>query len=123
MRSGRFEGRVYNTIYRNSGVYYEVVKWYPNRYYGKEKDYIYDEKGKYFYHKDCPQCHIDKYLFSIKETCCTICFIEYNDHEDCWEVRNVGNRPFTDVSMEEYKDYRDVVMHMLKQLNEEENED
>lgn len=49
------------------------------------------------------------FQFNGKECCYSVGFFYYNDHEDCWELRFVGNR-FCEISDEDMR----IIFPMLK---------
>ena len=73
--------------------YDEVIVWYPNSFYGREKDYNFDGKENYIY-KDAPHCRIHKSCFEHPESCYTIATIEWNGAGDEFHLRTVGLRPW-----------------------------
>lgn len=69
--------------------YYEIIRYYPNPYYGKENEYVKTEFGNY----QIPghQCFIDASCFKHPESCYTIgIFRQNNDEEPDFE--SVGSR-------------------------------
>ena len=53
---------------------FEIVKWYPNEYYGKEHEY--EKNGEWYVRDGEPMCRVHENLFSSPELCYTIAFID-----------------------------------------------
>lgn len=75
---------------RNQEEYYEIVKYYPNPYYGKESEYVQTDLGNYA-HPDYPHCFIDKTCFKNPESCYTIGIFEERDDDEP-DFRSIGSR-------------------------------
>ena len=72
---------------------YEVVKWSPNPLYGKKDEYrTTNELGETVYKKN--GCTYSESCFIHPETCYVVSFISWNVKEPCWEINEVGTRPF-----------------------------
>lgn len=74
---------------RKKHKYYEIVKYEPNTYYGRESDY--DKVDEFNYRlKDNPWCYIHKSCFENPESCYTIGMFEKTD--EGYDFRGIGNR-------------------------------
>ena len=71
---------------------YEIVKWFPNCYYGKEQEYVDNgwEVGEDFYRLNNTSIH--KNCFKNPESCCTIATMHYDDGEGCCDMHTIGSR-------------------------------
>ena len=71
---------------------YEIVKWQPNGYYGKEQEYVDNgwEVGEEFYRLNNTSIH--KSCFANPETCYTIATLHYDADERCCDMKTVGPR-------------------------------
>lgn len=97
--------------------YYDIVKYYPNEYYGKEDEYVLIADDMYC-HKDDTNLRyrVHKSCFAHKECCYSIAHI--NDVDDC-EIVSVGSR-MIELSKQEWldlKDVLDVFYRKYKELN------
>jgi len=89
-------------------VYYmEVVQYYPNEYYGREEEFIYDKEGHYYYSNGHPWWHISPNCFKYPESCMTICTFKVNEDEEL-DTISVGSRPFN-LNEKDWVDYKKVV--------------
>lgn len=70
---------------------WEIVKYYPNCYYGKEDGYIYVGAGRY-QDKEWPNHYVSESCFRHKESCYTIASWHWDDREHIYELRSIGNR-------------------------------
>lgn len=75
---------------KNREEYYEIVKFYPNHYFGKEHLYEKTEFGNYTLPGE-PHCFIDASCFKNPESCYTIGVFEGQDDEEP-DFRSVGSR-------------------------------
>lgn len=93
----RFSLRIGNIEIRqcadNSHYDYEVVKWSPNSLYGKKDEYReVNPLGEVVYKKN--GCTYSESCFGHPEVCYVVSFLSWDTHESCWEVKEVGTRPF-----------------------------
>lgn len=96
---------------------WEICKWEPNNYYGRESDFIKD--GDYYHpnsknynfvhviHKDC---------FKHPESSYTIASWHWDDHEGCYDLEFCGNRPML-LSDKEWQTFRELLDYGFRQLN------
>tara|TARA_R110000822_G_scaffold121475_1_gene255296 strand:- start:123 stop:494 length:372 start_codon:yes stop_codon:yes gene_type:complete len=90
--------RIDNIECRFSHGRYDIIKWYPNDYYGKEEKMIEEEgyerieygSGGFGLTKD--HRTIDSSCFKNPESCYTIAYLEYDDDENCCDLTTVGPR-------------------------------
>jgi len=94
--------------------YEEIVRWYPNSYYGSEErmkseGWTFDENGD----ATSPDgfCHVHSGMFKSKELCYSIATIDWNRARDEFDVVCVGLRPFEleDESKDDYADFRTIL--------------
>ena len=72
---------------------YEVVKWSPNPLYGKKDEYrVETPLGEIAFKKGC--VNYSESCFDHPETCYVVSFITWNHKEPCWDVDEVGTRPW-----------------------------
>lgn len=94
--------------------------WYPNGYYGRESEFI--KEGDWYLCPDNHHCRIHKDCFKHPQSCMAIASFNYNEHEGCYELEFVLDRP---ISLP--KELRDTFWELLEygfnQLNQEENEE
>ena len=102
---------------------YEVVKWSTNPLYGKEDEYrTTNGLGEIVYEKN--GCKYSESCFKHPESCYVVSFIEWNSHEPCWEVREVGIRPF-ELEKDDYDDWSRLmrmIFTILQKPNDEETD-
>ena len=94
-------------------VSYDIVKWYPNLYYGKENEYIKLNHEFYCYSKNA-SCRIHKNLFKNKELCIVLATFRYDYQEECYNLEFIGDRPLQLVSWDYF---RELVKYGFEQLN------
>jgi hypothetical protein len=90
--------RINNIECRFSHGRYDIIKWYPNDYYGKEEKMIEEEgyerieygSGGFGLKKD--HHTIDSSCFQNPESCYTVAYLEYDDDEQCCDLTTVGPR-------------------------------
>lgn len=95
--------------------------WYPNGYYGRESEFI--KEGDWYLYPDTPHYRVHKDCFKHPQSCMAIASFNYNEHEGCYELEFVLDRP---ISLP--KELRDTFWELLEygfnQLNnQEENEE
>lgn len=112
MRRNNIELRpiINNNNQNENDIRFEIVKWQPNHYYGKENDYI---KNDMFYHLP-NQYHIKIHesCFKSIETCFTLIWI-YNNGT----IKFIGNRPMELDNIIEYQDMLFLMRKGIKQKN------
>mgnify|MGYP003443375293 CR=1 FL=1 len=80
---------------------HEIIKWYPNNYFGKEEELGYiDNFEGWGITKD--NHTISKAFFNSPESCYVIAFIEKG--KESWELRSVGER-MLELTPEEQQDF------------------
>ena len=89
--------RLGNIECRFSQERYEIVKWYPNNYFGAEERMIEEgyervehASGGFSYKK--PHHTIDGSCFKNPESCYTIATLHYDEDEGCCDMKTVGPR-------------------------------
>jgi hypothetical protein len=101
--------RIGNIELRTVNAQQEIVAWYPNIYYGKEKDYKFNPAtGMYDaseYHHIHPSC------FKHKESCYVIAFVNWNGAHDEFNLRTVGLRPW-ELEEKDTKDFLEILKHI-----------
>lgn len=93
---------------------WEIVKYYPNPYFGKEHEY--EDHGVFYKPKDNPNHSIDKNIFKHKEMCYSIAMWRWNQRNSEYVFEFVGSRPL-DLSDEERSWFWKVYKHGEEQLN------
>ena len=107
IRINNIEIREYTSTKKDKPLY-EIIKWYPNIYFGKE-EYI---KDGYVNNGDSlkkEKLHLDhsisKNAFTLPESCYGIAFIEKGSED--WQLRSVGER-LLELTPEEWNDFHQV---------------
>lgn len=83
---------------------YEIVKWFPNCYYGKEQEYVdngYVLSGGFYRNANVS---ISESCFENPESCCTIATLHYDDGEGCCDMHTIGSR-LLDLNKSERADF------------------
>jgi hypothetical protein len=117
--------RINNIECRSNQDRYEIVKWYPNTYYGAEQRLIEEGYERVEYPNNRWQLkrdwhNIDMSCFINPESCYTIATLEYDDDEMCCDMTTVGPR-----LLELDKKERDnffTVYKLAEEMIKEENE-
>jgi hypothetical protein len=105
LRLGNIGVRIATSLHNDNPIQYvDIVKYYPNPFYGKRDEFIEDSLGE-FRHKNggfpiCPE-----HVFDAKESCYTIATIELKEDPD---VCSVGLRPF-ELDEQDRKDFDDII--------------
>lgn len=101
--------------------YYDVVKYYPNEYYGKKDEYVLVTDDMYCHKNDTTRCHrIHSSNFQIKEYCCSIAHI--NDDAGGCDIISVDSR-MIELSKQEWLDLKDVLDVFYRKYKELNNQD
>ena len=99
--------RIDNIECRFSQGRYEIIKWYPNSYYGTEAKHL--EEGYVlsdgFYRKN--NLSIGESCFKNPESCFTIATLHYDDGEGCCDMHTIGTR-LLNLNKQERDDFFDV---------------
>ena len=89
--------RLGNIECRFSQERYEIVKWYPNNYFGAEERMIEEgyervehPNGEFSFKK--PHHSIHGSCFKNPESCYTIATLHYDKSEGCCDMKTVGPR-------------------------------
>ena len=98
---------------------YDIVLWYPNFYYGRDKEFPEDPLDnscrtdpKYFNHK------IHKSCFENPECCITIASFDYNEHVPFYELHFCLDRPIEYLNTSEKREiFWELLEYGNKQLN------
>ena len=61
-------------------IAYQINRWMPNDYYGKEKDYI-KVNDKFYQNPDTPKCRIHKSCFTSPEVSFTIAAFRWYENK------------------------------------------
>ena len=96
--------RINNIECRFSQGRYEIVKWFPNCYYGKEQEYIdngYVLSGGFYRNANVS---IGESCFKNPESCYTIATLHYDDGEGCCDMHTIGSR-LLDLNKSERADF------------------
>ena len=98
---------------------YEIVKWQPNGYYGKEQEYIDNgwELTGGFYRLN--NTSISAGCFKNPETCYTIATLTYDADEYCCDLKTVGPR-LLELDKKEREDFFAVYEYADDRIQEEE---
>ena len=92
---------------------YDIVKWYPNPYYGNENNYIKLNHEFYCYPKNTG-CRIHKDLFKSREHCIVLASFTYDSKEEIYNLEFIGARP---LELTNWDDFRKLIEYGYKQLN------
>lgn len=116
--------RIDNIECRFSQGRYEIIKWYPNTYYGSEERLIKEgytkdtyPSGRWQMKKDWHS--IDMSCFDNPESCYTIATLAYDDDERCCDMTTVGPR-LLELDDAERKDFFAVYKYAEDRIREEE---
>lgn len=101
---------------------WDIDYYYPNIYYGKEKDFIKDDRSPDFYlYPNSHNARIHKDCFKHKEACFTIACFVYDKHEGFYNVKFIGDRPMN-LTEEEWMTFRKLLKYGNEVLNTEQDE-
>ena len=101
---------------------YHINKWETNPYYGNEDKFV-DEGDYYRYPDDAYRCiRIHKSCFKSPESCYSIASFDWDDHEEIYELRFVGDRPIH-LSHEEREIFWQLIELGEEVLNKYNNDD
>jgi len=113
-RYGKFGVRESETLLGVS--YLEVVKYYPNHYYNRYKDYTFDEQEGMFVSNTDNSIKVSPVCFVSKECCFSLVTLDWGQSDEP-DFKSVGLRPITEVSIEEYPDFNTAVKDMYNYYN------
>lgn len=88
---------------------YEILKWKPNKFYGKESEYNWS--GDIAYTVDIPRVTIDSSCFENKETAFVIGRLEFIENSP--NIKEIGTRVI-DLTDEELLDYKKVLRQSIQ---------
>lgn len=95
---------------------YEICKFEPNNYYGRESEFIKD--GEYYRpddkHYDFVKIH--KSCFESPEISYTIASWKWNKHDNCYDLSFCGDRPLY-LNNEEWKIFKHLLTYGFHKLN------
>ncbi len=94
---------------------YQICKWEPNGYYQRESEFTKVDSDFYCYPNN-PYCKVHKNCFKHPETNYAIACFKYNEHEECYELEFVGDRPMN-LTKEEREIFWKLLEHGFKTLN------
>ena len=101
---------------------WDIDYYYPNIYYGKEKDFIKDDRSPDFYlYPNSHNARIHKDCFKHKEACFTIACFVYDKHEGFYNIKFIGDRPMN-LTEEEWMIFRKLLKYGNEVLNTEQDE-
>jgi hypothetical protein len=102
---------------------YDIIKWYPNEYYGNEEAMIADGFVRVFHgngdwgmRKDWST--INSSCFKNPESCFTIATLEYSSGEGCCDLITVGSRVL-DLKKKDLKTFFKVYRLAEKQIRQD----
>ena len=113
--------RINDIEFRNhgSGARGEFIRWSPNPDYGKLDEYLKDgwvDEGDRIVHTElCLRCTRSKSLFELKETCCVVAWLKYDDEDEVCDLETVGDRM---LRLENIHDFMDVYKIADKKMME-----
>ena len=93
---------------------WHINYWYPNGYYKRESEFI--KEGDWYLYPDNYHCRVHKDCFKNPQSCMAIASFNYNDHEGCYELKFVGDRPIQ-LTKEERDIFWKLLEYGFKQLN------
>ena len=99
---------------------WHIDYWYPNGYYGRESEFI--KEGDWYLYPDNPHCRVHKDCFKNPQSCMAIASFNYNNHEGCYELEFVGDRPIQ-LTKEERDIFWELLEYGFKQLNNQEEDE
>lgn len=94
-------------------ISFEIVKYYPNDYYGTEDNY---EKDGNYYYDSSHIFRIHESCFKSKENCYTILIFRYSETSQDYVAEFVSDR-YLDLDDKEWKILREILSIVNKYLN------
>lgn len=94
-------------------VSYDIVKWYPNPYYGNEKNYI-KLNHEFYCYPNNTGCRVHKDLFKSKELCIVLATFRYESQEECYNLEFIGDRP---LELSNWVNFKELIKYGFEQLN------
>lgn len=99
---------------------YEILHYYPNPYYKREKDFVFDKDGEWAHSKKDPaHYHVHRDCFKREQSCYVVAFLEWNSAGDEFDIRSVGSRAFR-LNAKDARDLRKVIADIERYEGEEE---
>ena len=94
-------------------VSYDIVKWYPNPYYGNEKDFV-KLNHEFYCYPNNTGCRIHQDLFKSREHCIVLASFTYDSKEEIYNLEFIGDRP---LELTNWDNFRKLIEYGYKQLN------
>ncbi|WP_296864706.1 hypothetical protein [uncultured Methanobrevibacter sp.] len=88
----------------------EIIYWYPNVYYQKEKNFVVDKLNPDYYIDTKYNTRVHKGCFLHPKSCYVIAFVTKGEEPD---IVSVGNRPWT-LSEQDQKDFEKIIKHIFE---------
>lgn len=102
--------RINNIELRNINGRWEIIKWYPNPYYGKKESYIWDEIKQAYRDPNCDCWYISPGCFTNPENCYVVADVENCDNSEP-DIRTIMARPFQ-LSHNDRLDFYKIIKHI-----------
>ena len=97
-------------------ISYNINKYEPNPYYGRESDFIRDGEFYRPNNSNYDFCKIHKSCFNFPESGYAVASFDWDKYEECYELRFIGDRPMK-LDKEERKAFWELIDYGFKQLN------
>lgn len=97
---------------------YEILFYYPNPYYGRENEYVKNEKLGWYEYPDQPNVKIHSGCFKSPESCYVLAFITNGEEPD---VVSVGLRPW-ELSGSDDIAFREILKYVFTDEDGEDDE-
>lgn len=94
---------------------YHIDKWEPNGYYQRESEFT-RLNSEYYCYPDNHYCKVHRNCFKHPEVSYAIASFHYNEHEECYELEFVGDRPMY-LNNEEREIFWELLEYGFKFLN------
>ena len=97
---------------------YHINYYYPNAYYGHESEYI--KEGDWYKYPNNSFCRIHKDCFKHEQSCMAIASFNYDDRNECYDIRFIGDRPL-EITKEEREIFWELLNYGYRLLNKDES--
>ena len=114
--------RINDIEFRNhgSGARGEFIRWSPNSYYGKLDEYLQNgwvDEGDRLVQTEPYMGSISKSLFELKETCCVVAWLKYDEKDDVCDLETVGDRVLRLENIHDFMDVYKIADKKMKEMN------
>lgn len=96
--------------------YWEIIYWYPNKFYNKKGEFVWDEYKQMYRHKINTSYLVTQEYIDSPESCFSLAIFEDMNNDEP-NVKSVGSRPFL-LGKRDYTVFHNVIGYAYEHINE-----